>query len=144
MLATRDNIIQFIPQRPPIVMVDNLIEADTVSCKTSFFIRADNIFVEGKKLREPGLIESIAQSAAAHVGYLCHQQKTPVSVGYIAAIKNMDIFELPEINSEIRTHLKIMNTVFNITLVSGEIIWNERIICTCEMRIFITAKPDKK
>ena len=140
MLATKENIIHFIPQRPPIVMIDNLIEADPVSCKTSFFIRDNNIFVERKKLREPGLIENIAQSAAAHVGYLCNQQNTPVPVGYIAAIKNLDIFELPEINSEINTLLRIMNEVFNITLVSGEITWNQRIICTCEMRIFITSK----
>lgn len=137
MLATKENITLFIPQRAPIVMVDNLIEADALSCKTSFFILPNNIFADGKKLREAGLIENIAQSAAAHVGYLCHKQNSPVPIGYIAAIKNMNITELPEIHTEINTYIRIMNEVFNITRVSGEIMYNKQLICKCEMRIFV-------
>ena len=33
MLATRENIIHFIPQRPPIVMIDNLIEAASIDTR---------------------------------------------------------------------------------------------------------------
>src|SRR5688500_4930876 len=99
MLAGKEHIIRYIPQRHPMVMIDDLLEASDTHAVTQLKINADNIFVEDHCLAEPGLVENIAQTAAAHVGYQCAQKQIPVPIGYIAAVKNLEIVRLPELNS---------------------------------------------
>ncbi|HMJ46203.1 MAG TPA: hypothetical protein VK498_02685, partial [Ferruginibacter sp.] len=64
-----DAILSYIPQRPPFVMVDKILSSGESSTRTSFIIHEKNIFVENGKFREPGLVENIAQTAAAGAGY---------------------------------------------------------------------------
>ena len=65
-----DNILDLIPQRAPIVMVDEFLGIEDSVSRTRFTVTQDNIFVDNNKLSECGLIEHIAQSAAARVGYI--------------------------------------------------------------------------
>ena len=55
-----------LPQKPPMVMVDALVEFTELSAVTRLVVRPDNIFVQNGRLAEPGLVENIAQTAAAH------------------------------------------------------------------------------
>ncbi len=140
MLATRENITDFIPQRKPIVMIDDLLEASDLHSVTSLQIRRDNFFVEGEKLAEPGLVENIAQTAAAQVGYQCSIKKIPVPLGYIAAVKNLTISKLPVVDSRITTSIRIVNQVMDVTLAEGIVVDEQgRECCRCEMRIFVKA-----
>lgn len=63
------SITRLLPQREPILMVDELVHAEEDQAETSFEIRADNYFIEKDRLAEVGLIEHIAQSASAFAGY---------------------------------------------------------------------------
>lgn len=137
MLATRETISNFIPQRAPMVMIHNLLEAGNDYAITELQIEADNLFVADGLFREPGLVENIAQSAAAQVGYQCAQRKAPVPLGFIAAIKDLEIFSLPALNSVITTMVKITNKVFDVTLIEGKVEQQGRVLCSCEMRIFV-------
>jgi 3-hydroxyacyl-[acyl-carrier-protein] dehydratase len=137
MLATRETILDFIPQRPPVVMIHDLVDAGDNHCVTRFLIEAENIFVEDGYFREAGLIENIAQTAAAHVGYQCSQKKIPVPIGYIAAVKNLNIIELPRIGQRIKTSVSLKSKVLEVTLAEGIVELNGKTICSCEMRIFV-------
>src|SRR5688572_10579494 len=96
MLADRDHILQYIPQRKPMVMIDSLKEASDLHAITQLMIREENIFVSEGHLTEPGLVENIAQTAAAQSGYQHVQGGMVVKIGYIAAVKNLVINQLPE------------------------------------------------
>ena len=64
------NIKQLIPQRSPIMMVDELlcVNGDEAQCRLA--VREDNFFLEEDGLiAEVGIIEHIAQSASAFAGY---------------------------------------------------------------------------
>ena len=65
MKVTEENIQALIPQKPPFVMIDKLINFSETTTSTSFCIKADNIFVAHDYFKEPGLVENIAQTAAA-------------------------------------------------------------------------------
>ena len=136
MIATGESIKQYIPQREPMMMIHDLLEADAEHAVSSFHIAADNIFVEEGKFREPGLVENIAQTAAAQAGYFFIQNKLPVPVGYIARIKNLRVHTLPDEGADLRTIIRVVNHVFEMTLVRGEVIWRGNLICECEMSIF--------
>ena len=131
------NILELIPQRPPFVMVDKLINFTETTTLANLRIQADNIFVENGLFKEPGLIENIAQTAAARAGYIAKTHNTAVQVGYIGAVNNLQIFALPKTGDELFTEITIENQIFDVTLISGKIICNSETIAQCKMKIFI-------
>jgi len=130
-------ITDYIPQRPPMVMVDKIISAVDGITITSFEIKHDNIFVENGLIKEPGIIENIAQTAAAGVGYICKLNNTKVPLGYIGAIKNLSINFLPKIGSVIETTVKVEYQVMNATIVKGTVHEDGKIVAEGEMKIFL-------
>lgn len=137
MLISENNITDLLPQREPMVMVSTLVKCEEQLYTTTFKIKEDNIFVQNGVMREPGLIENIAQTAAAGAGYNCKINNKEVPVGYIGAIKNLEIFSLPEVNSEITTNVIIEYEVMNATLIKGFVYQNEKILAQCDMKIFL-------
>lgn len=140
MLVSRDHILDYIPQRPPMVMIDELVEASDDHAITRLTVRHDNLFVDDERLTEPGMIENIAQTAAAQVGYQCSQKHIPVPIGYIAAIKNLRIGDMPKLNSQITTSIRVTNHVLDVTVAEGKIEQDGMVCCECEMRIFIKSQ----
>ncbi|MEO7524131.1 MAG: 3-hydroxyacyl-ACP dehydratase [Ferruginibacter sp.] len=137
MLVTKENIISFIPQQPPFVMIDQLVESGEDFTRTAFKVRADNIFVEQDRFTESGLVENIAQTAAARAGYITQKENLPVLIGYIGAIKDLEIFHLPKINDNLETEIVIQNQIFDVTLISGTVRCQGVLMAQCEMKIFI-------
>ena len=131
------NILELIPQRPPFVMVDKLINFTETTTLANLRIQADNIFVENGLFKEPGLIENIAQTAAARAGYIAKTHNTAVQVGYIGAVNNLQIFALPKTGDELFTEITIENQIFDVTLISGKITCNNGVVAECKMKIFI-------
>jgi len=140
MLVNREDIIRYIPQRWPMVMIHDLMEVSETHAITGFEILADNIFIRNGSLAEPGLVENIAQTAAVQVGYICMQKDVPVPIGYIAAVKDLKIFNLPIEKTSITTTVTVKNQVLDITLVEGKIEQDNQVLCSCEMRIFVKLK----
>ena len=132
-------IIDLIPQREPIVMVDKFVGITNGISETQLTIKNDNIFVENDCFTEFGLIEHIAQSAAARVGYICRKENMPISIGYIGAISNMEIVFLPKINDMLETRIEILQEVFNITLIKAESFTDGRLAASCQMIIFLNS-----
>lgn len=136
MLANRTDILQYIPQRKPMVMVHELLDANDDHIVTQLTIEPDNVFLTSGFFAEPGMVENIAQTAAVHVGYQCSLKKLPIPIGYIAAVKDLKIKVLPKANSTITTSVKVVNKVLDITVVHGKIEHEGDLLCSCEMRIF--------
>ena len=136
------DIIGLIPQRHPFVMVDQVIKADENSCTTRFYINAGNLLLENETFTEAGLVENIAQTAAAHAGLMALKANTAVRTGFIGAVTNLEIDRLPFLDDELETSIKIENQIFDVTLISGEVSCCSKIIARCEMKIFLL--PDVK
>ncbi len=139
-MLSAENIILFIPQRAPFVMVDNILYSDENITRSSFKVSRENIFLQNGLLKEPGLVENIAQTAAARAGYISYLENKPVKLGYIGSIRNLLISGFPKINDEIITEISIKNQIFDVTLISGKITFNELVLAQCEMKIFIINK----
>lgn len=135
-----ENILDLIPQKTPFVMVANLLYADDKITQTNFTIKEENIFLEKGKFSEAGLIENMAQTAAAGAGYNSKRNNKPVQIGYIGSVKNLEIFSLPKINDEIITEITVENQLFNVTIISGKIWCDETLVAQCEMKIFLDEK----
>ena len=132
-----NEIHSYIPQRPPFVMVDEVLHADETLVRTKFTISSDNLFVANGNFTEPGLVENMAQTAAAGTGYKAKQDGKEAPVGYIAALKNLKIDSLPRINDTITTEITFQHTVMNAHIVQGRVMVADKEIANCELKIFI-------
>lgn len=140
-MSYAQHITDLIPQRHPFVMIGNLVHCDDTLARTTFTIQEENIFVQNGFLQEPGLVENIAQTAAARMGYLCKAENKPVPVGFIGAVQQLSITGLPAVQQQITTEIIIKNQVFDVTIITGKVSCGDQLLASCEMKIFISNKP---
>lgn len=132
------SITRLLPQREPILMVDELVHAEEDQAETSFEIRADNYFIEKDRLAEVGLIEHIAQSASAFAGYKAMETGAiEPPVGLIGEIKRFHCYRCPQVGEVLHTTVRMGAEVAGITLLTGEVRIQEGIIADTQMKIFV-------
>lgn len=131
------DIVELLPQRPPMVMVGKILSCESNRITTRFTISEENVFSYNGNFQESGLIENIAQTAAALSGYQAKLNNEKVKLGFIGSIRNLDIFSLPGVGSEIETSVEVIGQVMNVDMIKGEIRLNNEVIAQCEMRIFL-------
>lgn len=142
-MENRDNILpnvkitQLIPQRPPIVMVDELIGFSEKAVTSGLTIKNNNIFLRNNIFREPGIIEHMAQSVALHTGYRYFLKDEPAPTGYIGAIKSVKIHTLPRVNGRLVTSVSVLHEIMGVTLVNIVTEQNNKIIATAEMKTVV-------
>lgn len=136
-LLQGSELFKLIPQRAPMVMVDTFFGADETCAKTGLHILADNIFCQDNALQEPGIIEHIAQSAAAFAGYAPYTRGEEPKLGFIGEVKKCKITRLPQVGSFLCTQLRIVGEAAGITLMAAEVYDDEECIASCQMKIFI-------
>ena len=133
------DILKLLPQQPPFVMVDKLLHFDPQVTITGLRIEKDNIFVENGIFTPSGLIENIAQTCAARMGYINQFiYKDNVKLGFIGSVRNLEIARCPKTGEVLTTSIKIMEEVFQMTLVEAEVKVGEEIIVTSEMKIALS------
>lgn len=112
-ISTLD-ISNFLPHRQPMLMVSSVLEIDDNSVATQFHILEDCIFLKNGKLSETGLIENAAQAASGVVGQTFFEKDDVKGtgnklVGYISAIKKIEILKLPNMGDTIITRAKLLS-----------------------------------
>ncbi len=131
-------IEELIPQRPPFVMIDRLVSSDEVYSITELTVREDNLFVEDGRLSASGLIENIAQTCAARIGYINLNHGQTVKIGVIGSISNLNIERTPKVGEKLITTIKLLEEVFQMTLVEAVIASNNEEIVHANMKIALT------
>lgn len=134
------DILTLIPQRRPFVMIDRLLSFDEIESSTDFVIKEDNIFCKDGLFLETGIMENIAQTCAARIGYININNNESVKIGVIGSIKDLIITKLPKVGTTLVTKVKVLSEVFAITLVEAEVYDNNELIAKCEMKISLTDK----
>jgi predicted hotdog family 3-hydroxylacyl-ACP dehydratase len=136
-IVNSDTILQYIPQRPPMVLISRMYKCDELSVITGFDIIDDHILTQQGVLTESGIIENMAQTAASMAGYEAVQKNTKPAVGFIGNVKNLIIHHLPKSGSEILTEVTRKTQVMNVSIIEASSYCNNQLIATCEMKIFL-------
>ncbi len=140
------DISNFLPHREPMLMVSSVLEIDEDSVATQFHISEDCIFLNNGKLSETGLIENAAQAASGVVGQSFFEKDDLEGignklVGYISAIKKVEIFELPKVGDIIVTKAKLLSRfdTGQVTMcsLSTETFFDEKLIVSSTMNFLI-------
>ena len=129
------DILELIPQRKPFLLVDELIDFDQDSSVTTFKVPEDGILVRNGRLSEAGLLENIAQSCAARIGYINKINNKDILQGVIGSVKDFKVEFQPEAGSVLTTRIEVLNEVFGITLVNARSECSSRTAASCQMKI---------
>jgi predicted hotdog family 3-hydroxylacyl-ACP dehydratase len=132
-----EQIFELIPQRPPMVMVDTFFGIHDGVSLSGLTVKEDNIFCKNGVLHESGIIEHIAQSAAARAGYIFVRNNEAVPVGFIGSVDKLVIRFLPQTGGQLRTQISILQQLGDITMVNADVKMNEELVANCRMKIFL-------
>lgn len=130
------DILELLSQRPPFVMVDHLVDYSETQTTCELTIRKDNVFCENGELAAAGLIEHIAQTCAARLGYYNkYVLKVGVRLGFIGEVKDLEIVRLPREGETLNTTIVVMQEIFDVTLVNAEVRVGTEVIATTRLKI---------
>ena len=132
------DIHELLPQQEPFVMVGQLVHFDITRTVTETTIGSENMFVENGQMTASGLIENIAQTCAARIGYVNkYILKKGIQIGFIGAIRNLEVKALPAVGDTIHTTVDVVEEVFGMILANASIECNGKTMVTTEMKIAI-------
>jgi len=131
------DILEYIPHRPPFVMVDRLTSVSDDITISGFEIRGDNLFCSDGYFYESGLIENIAQTVAAGAGYRILKSSEEPAIGMIGAVKKLTITKRPSVGDILTTEVKLITEFENALVIEGSVFCNNQQIVQCQMNIFI-------
>ena len=135
-------VASILPQRPPFVFVDRLLHYDEHETLTSYTVPQEGIFVEDGKLRTAGLVEHMAQSGAARVGYISkYILHVPVRIGYIGQVRGLTVLRNPSCGETLTTKVVLIQDMFGITLTDVEVRCAGELIASASVK---TALSDKE
>lgn len=125
-------------------MIDRLVKFDFAEVESLMTVTADNILVEDGLLTAPGLIENVAQTCAARIGYINYINNRAVKLGFIGAIRDFRIHALPRVGDTLETRVTVREEVFGLTLVDAVVACDGRTLAETEMKIALSDIDSQK
>lgn len=132
------DIHTLLPQQEPFVMIGNLTHYDDENVETETFVKPDNILVDNGFLSTAGMIENIAQTCAARIGYINkYILKKGVQIGVIGAVRKMKIMGHPKAGTTITTHVQIIEELMGMTLAMATIADESGLLAKSQIKLAV-------
>ncbi len=139
------DIHELLPQQEPFVMIGRLTHFDRVFTVTETVVDERNMFVEDGHFSAIGLMENIAQTCAARIGYVNkYILKKGIQLGFIGAVRNFEVLDLPQVGETITTTVEVKEEIFGMTLASATVTCNGRTLVQTEMKIAVKEQSGGK
>lgn len=127
-----------LPQQEPFVMTGSIVQYDDENIKTETLIKPDNIFVDNGAFSSAGMIENIAQTCAAKMGYANkYILKQGIQVGVIGAVRKMTIKGHPKAGDTITTHVQVMEELMGVILAMATITCNGEQLAKSQIKLAV-------
>lgn len=127
-----------LPQQEPFVMVGCLTHFELGSSTTETEIRNDNIFVDGGVFSAYGMVENMAQTCAARIGYYNkYVLNNEVQIGLIGAIRNFCVNSVVSVGDVVVTTVDVVEEVFGMTLANAVSRCRGDIVATAEIKLSV-------
>lgn len=138
------DIHELLPQQEPFVMIGKLTHFDMEKTITETVISENNIFTENGVFTASGVIENIAQTCAARIGYVNkYILKKGIQLGFIGAIRNLQLHRGPKVGETIKTTILTIEEIFGMTLVKATVCVGDEVIAESEMKIALSEVESK-
>ena len=137
------DVHELLPQQEPFVMIGTLIHFDKTLTVTETEVQKNNIFVNDDRFSASGLMENIAQTCAARIGYVNkYILKKGIQLGFIGAVRNFEVIDLPRVGDVITTRVDVKEEVFGMTLAEASITCGDKVLVTSEIKIAVKEQEE--
>jgi len=137
------DVTTLLPQQPPFVLIDRLTHFDETVATTTLLVREDNIFADDGRLNPCALVENIAQTCAARLGYINkYIYHRDVCIGFIGAVRNLCVLRAPLVGERLTTSITVREEVMQLTLVDAVVRVGGETVCTAEMKTALANTAD--
>lgn len=127
-----------LPQQEPFVMVGTLVHFALDTSTTETVIGEDNLFVEDGYFSAFGMMENIAQTCAARIGfYNKYILLKPVEIGYIGAIREYVVHSLPKAGALLTTTVDVEEEIFGMTLARATVRCGDEVLATARIKLSV-------
>ena len=138
-------IESYLPQKHPFIFIERMSEVDQSRCRGELTIKEDNVLVNDGYFIESGILENIAQTCAAHIGYVeIHIRKNPhIRIGMVAQIKEMEIYRYPKVGESISTTVEEIENYGDLSIYKATVINSDKeteVMAEGEIRVVLTDK----
>ena len=141
-LATAEEALSLIPQRPPFVVVDTLISATGSVFLSSFHVPDEHVLVHQGALLEAGLMENAAQTAAMGMGWAAKLAGSLPPLGFIGALSKVEIYGDARCGDRITTNVSVRHEVMNARVLDAEVRCDRTLLARLELKVFIIDTPN--
>jgi len=91
MTAAFPPVAELVPQRPPMLLLDDVLAAGEHDITCSAVVRPDNLFAAANRVHASVVLEYMAQAIAAFAGLRARAAGQPPALGMIAACRNLEL-----------------------------------------------------
>jgi predicted hotdog family 3-hydroxylacyl-ACP dehydratase len=127
-----------VPHKPPILVIDRLIEFNDLQGVVESCIQPDSIFVrEDGSVDEVTMVEIIAQSFAAVKGYADLLKGKPVSRGFLVGVKRLRITGTAFGGERLLTYLTRIGDTEEFSLAEGKVMHNDQLIASGNVMVWV-------
>lgn len=132
-LVYKEDIINYIPQRIPFIMVDNLISISNNEIVAKVRISDNNVFAKEGIVSFYGILEFIAQSTALGYGFT-HEN----CIGVIGKISDCICIKSTKTNNDILSNISIEKELDKSLLISAKCFQDNQKILKCNMYLYFS------
>lgn len=131
------NTSELVPHKPPMLIVNKLLEVKERESITEVQISKDTIFVsEDGRLDDASYPEIIAQSIAAQEGFRKIGNGNGSAKGFLLGVKNLEIFGSAQIGDTLRVSASKVAKYGEFGVIKGEIFKGEDVIARGEIKVW--------
>jgi radical SAM protein with 4Fe4S-binding SPASM domain len=143
-LDRRDDIMflpadasQLVPHKPPLLMIDRLLQIKERSSVSEMTVREDMVFVgEDGTLDNSSYAEVMSQAIAAQEGFRKLGSRNPQQEGFLLGIKNMEITGTARVGDTLRISVLKVAKLGDFGIIQGEVRNGDVLIARGELKVW--------
>jgi 3-hydroxyacyl-[acyl-carrier-protein] dehydratase len=135
---------RLIPHRPPLCLVDRLLEFSGQTGVVESIIGPDNIFLdENGRLPSLTLVELIAQASAAVKGYDDLKDGKDIKKGFLVDIREIRFMDQCVKGDRLLIKIEIVRTISGFSVVNGEVEREGVVIAQGTLKLWVPEDSEK-
>jgi predicted hotdog family 3-hydroxylacyl-ACP dehydratase len=135
------NLLELLPQRPPMVMIDELTHCDQTSATAVKTFSKHDYGAAEEGVLEPALIECLAQTMAAAYGLIARSAGEAPAIGMLVGVSNFRFHRRAAIGKILELSTSLLKRLGPLSLIKGSIRQDGVLIAEGELKFFVGETP---
>jgi len=126
-----------VPHKPPMLLIDNLLEVMERASVSEMTVRADMIFVSPEgELDDAAYPEIISQAIAAQEGFRKSGNRCPELEGFLLGVKKMELFSRARVGDTLRISVFKAAKFGDFGIIEGEVHRGDELVAKGELKVW--------